>query len=72
MQAEAFRFLFRLLRHNRAPERTNDIKGGVTFGARCRGHKMAIKPRKLCEVSADLELMVDQAKQATGFLKAFA
>jgi DNA-binding transcriptional ArsR family regulator len=30
---------------------------------------MAIKQRKLCKVSADLELMVDRAKQATGFLK---
>ena len=33
---------------------------------------MAIKQRKLCKVSADLELMVDRAKQATGFLKALS
>ena len=33
---------------------------------------MAIKQRKLCKVSADLELMVDRAKQATGFLKAIS
>ena len=33
---------------------------------------MTIKQRKLCKVSADLELMVDRAKQATGFLKALS
>ena len=33
---------------------------------------MAIKQPKLCKVSADLELMVGRAKQATGFLKALS
>jgi DNA-binding transcriptional ArsR family regulator len=33
---------------------------------------MAIKQRKLCKVSADIELMVARAKQATGFLKALS
>ena len=36
------------------------------------GHKMTIKQRKLCKVSADIEWMVARAKQATGFLKALS
>jgi DNA-binding transcriptional ArsR family regulator len=33
---------------------------------------MAIKQRKLCKVSADIEWMVARAKQATGFFKALS